>query len=279
MLAVARATVVYSSEYRPRIIEQLRRVIAYREFLFVLSQRDLKLRYRQTILWVLWAVLPPVLLMGVFSVFLGRFAKIPSDGLPYPVFVYAGLLPWTFFSSVITTSTASIAVNNELVSKIAFPREILPWASILGQGVDFLISAAVFAGLLLYYGVAVSWTVLFVVPLLAIQVLFMASVGLVFAAFQVYYRDVRYVVPLLLQVWMFATPVVYSSTSVPEWLRPFYLGLNPMAILIQGYRDVVLKGTLPDVGLVGALGISMVGLFLACYTVFKRAERNFADVI
>ncbi len=278
-MAVARATVVYSGEYRPKIIEQLRRVIAYREFLIALAQRDLKLRYRQTILWVLWAVLPPVLLMGVFSVFLGRFAKIPSEGLPYPVFVYAGLLPWTFFSSVITTSTASIAVNTELVTKISFPREILPWASIVGQGVDFLISATVFAGLLIYYGVAVSWTALFVVPLLVVQVLFMASVGLVFAAFHVYYRDVRYAVPLVLQVWMFATPVVYSSRSVPEWLRPFYLGLNPMATLIQGYRDVVLRGTLPDLAPVGVLAASVVGFFLVCYAVFKRAERNFADVI
>ncbi len=278
-MAVARPAIVYSGEYNPRVVDQLRRVIAYRELLFALVQRDLKLRYRQTILWVLWAVVPPIMLMLVFSVFLGRFARIPSDGLPYPVFVYAGLLPWTFFSSVISAATISIVVNRELVTKISFPREILPWATIVGQGVDFLVSAMLFAGLLLYYGVAVSWTALFVIPLLAIQVVFMASVGLIFAAFNVYYRDVRYLVPLVLQVWMFSTPVVYSSTSVPEWFRPFYLGLNPMATLIQGYRDVVLRGTLPDLRFVSALAVGVICLFLVCYKVFTRAKRNFADVI
>jgi lipopolysaccharide transport system permease protein len=270
---------VYSSEYHPRIWSQLRDVFARRELLFALVQRDLKVRYKQTVLGVLWAVLPPLLLMVVFNVFLGRAGRVSSQGLPYPVFAYSGLLLWNYFSTVMSQATTSIVGHQSVVSKVAFPREILPWVPIFGSGVDFLVASAIFAGLLAYYGVPISWTVVFAAPLLVIFVIFMGGLGLLFAAFNTYFRDVRYVVPLVLQVWMFASPVIYSTRDVPEWLRPYYLIVNPVAIVIDTYRQAVLWRTAPDPRLMVGLLVGAVAVFILCYRVFKRAERRFVDVI
>jgi lipopolysaccharide transport system permease protein len=278
-MAASTPLVVYSGDYRPSLWAQVRQVVARRELLLALVERDLRVRYKQTILGVLWAVIPPLMLMVVFNIFFGRLAKMPSEGFPYPVFVYAGLLPWTYFSAVISASTTSITASHTIIAKVAFPREILPWVPIVGSGVDFLVSAVIFAGLLAFYGVGVAWTAIFVIPLLLLQIVFMASMSLLFAAFNVYFRDVRYLVPYALQLWLFTSPVIYSARTVPEWLRPFYLVLNPMATIIDGYRQVVLRQSLPDFGLIGVLAAITVGLLVIAYVIFKRAERHFVDVI
>ncbi|MDR7543845.1 MAG: ABC transporter permease [Armatimonadota bacterium] len=270
---------VYSPEYHPRIWSQLRDAFTRRELLFALVQRDLKVRYKQTVLGVLWAVLPPLLLMVVFNVFLGRSGRVTSQGLPYPVFAYSGLLLWNYFSTVMSQATTSIVSHQSVVSKVAFPREILPWVPILGSGVDFLVASTIFAGLLAYYGVSVSWTALLAVPLLVIFVIFMGGLALLFAAFNTYFRDVRYFVPLMLQVWMFASPVVYSTRDVPEWLQPYYVVINPVAIIIDTYRQAVLWRTVPDPKVMVGLLVGAMAVFVFCYRVFKRAERRFADVI
>ncbi len=270
---------VYSAEYRPALLQQLREVVARRELLIVLVQRDLKVRYRQTVLGMLWAVLPSVLLVGVFSVFLGRFGRSLSGGMPYPIFVYSGLLLWNFFSSAISQATTSIVSHQSVVGKVWFPREILPWVPVVGAGVDFLVSTGVFVGLMVYYDVPLTWTAIYAVPIFLTLVTFTAGLSLVFAAFNTYFRDVRYLVPLLLQVWMFASPVVYSADVVPAWLQPYYRLLNPVAGVISFYRGVVLRGEAPAPEVLVGLMVETALIFLACYVVFKRMERDFADVV
>ena len=263
----------------PSLGAQLREVLAKRELLLAFVERDLKVRYKQTALGTVWAVLPSFLLMVVFSVFFGRFAKISSEGFPYPVFVYAGLLPWQFFSTAVSGATGSLYVHHNIISKVAFPREILPLFHIFSAGVDFLIALGIFAVLLLYYGIPISWTALFVVPLLLIEIVFIGSLGLIFSISNAYLRDVRYVVPFFLQVLMFSSPVVYSTQNVPEWLRPIYLVVNPMATIIDSFRQVILRRSMPDLSMLLVLTIVVSVLFVISYRVFKAAERNIADVV
>lgn len=270
---------VFSAEYRPHLWMDLRRLITHREVLFALVQRDLKVRYRQTLLGILWAAIPPFALMVVFNLFFGRFSRMPSEGFPYPIFAYAGLLPWTYFTAVTSGATASIIGHQSIITKVAFPREFLPWVPILGSGVDFLVGLVLFGGLLIYFHTPVAWTVLFILPLLGIQIIIMAAVGLVLAVFNAYYRDVRYLVPLSLQVLLFASPVIYSVRSIPEGLRPVYFLINPMAIIIESYRQVILRRGMPDLSMLGATLVVALVLFTISYRVFKRFERNVADVV
>ena len=270
---------VYAADSRPRLLAQLRQVVAHRELLLVLVQRDLKVRYKQTVLGALWAVLPPLLLMVVFSVFLGRLGRTWSGALPYPVFVYAGLLLWNYFSSAVAQATTSIVSHQSIVGKVWFPREILPWVPVLGAGVDFLVASAVFAGLVVYYHVPVGWTAVYAVPLLAVLMVYTAGISLAFAAFNTYFRDVRYLVPLVLQVWMFASPVVYAADAVPGWLQPYYRLANPVGGVIDLYRGAVVGGVAPDMWSLVGLAAEALAVFAACYAIFKRVERNFADVV
>src|SRR5919201_5506851 len=212
---------------------------AYRELLYVLTMRDIKVRYKQTVLGFAWAIIQPFMMMVVFSVFFGRLAQMPSDGFPYPIFVYAALLPWTFFANSIGNSANSLVGSANLVSKVYFPRLIIPLSSVGSGLVDFAIAAAVLLLLMSYYGV--GWTSnLFMVPILVIAAAFTAlGVGTFLAALNVAYRDFRYVVPFLVQFWMFATPVVYPASIVPrEWQWALYL--NPMAGVIEGLRSAFL---------------------------------------
>ncbi len=269
---------VYTSDRAFGGWRDLKRVVAFADLFTTFVERDLRVRYKQTLLGATWAVLPPLLLMVVFSIFLGRFARLPSEGVPYPIFAYAGLLPWTFFASALSAATTSITNNSAIITKVSFPREILPWAAIANAGADFLVGMIVFAGLLVWYHVAVTWTALFVVPLLVVQVMLMAGLALFFSALNVYYRDVRHAIPLILQVWMFASPVVYSASVVPESLRAFYLLLNPMAALIQAYRSVVVHGAVPDLRVLGGVAALAVVVFAVCYGMFKRVDADFADI-
>ena len=255
----------------------LKELWAYRELLWVLTARDIKVRYKQTVLGFAWAIIQPVMMMVVFSIFFGRLAGMPSDGFPYPIFVYAGLLPWTFFANAVSTSGNSLIGSTQLVSKVYFPRLIIPLASVGGGLVDFALSAAVLLLLMLWYGV--GWSVnLLLAPLLIVGVIFIAlGVGTFLSALTVAYRDFRYVVPFMIQFWMFATPVVYPASLVPEGWR-WLLFLNPMAGIIEGFRSAFLGQALEVTTFLISLGVAFA-LFLVGVTYFEKVERRFADII
>jgi len=250
---------------------------AYRELLYVLTTRDIKVRYKQTFLGFAWAIIQPVMMMVVFSIFFGGLAKMPSDGSPYPIFVYAALLPWTFFANSITNSANSLVGSANLVSKVYFPRLIIPLSSIGSGLVDFAIAGVILLLLMVYYGV--SWTSnLLTVPILVAGAALTAlGVGTFLAALNVAYRDFRYVLPFLVQFWMFATPVIYPASLVPqEWQWALYL--NPMAGVIEGFRSAFLGSPFDLLGILVSLGIALVS-FVVGIAYFEKVERRFADII
>ncbi len=207
----------------------------YRELLWVLTERDIKVRYKQTALGFAWAIIQPVMMMVVFSVFFGSLARMPSDGLPYPIFVYAGLLPWTFFATAIANSAGSLVNSSNLVSKVYFPRLVIPLSSVGSALVDFAVAGGVLLGMCAWYGVGWSLNLLAAPVLIAGTIFIALGVGVLLSALTVAYRDFRYVIPFLVQFWMFATPVVYPASLVPETWR-WLLFLNPMAGFIEGFR-------------------------------------------
>lgn len=249
----------------------------YRELLAALSIRDIKVRYKQTVLGAAWAILQPLTTMIIFTLIFGRLAKIPSDGFPYPVFVYSGLLAWTFFASAVSTSGASLVGSSQLVSKIYFPRLIVPIASIGVSLMDFLVSSIILLLLMLYY--QIPWTVnLLAVPLLMTGVITTAlGVGTLLSALTVSYRDFRYVIPFMVQIWMYITPVVYPISFVPEKWR-WLLLLNPMTGYIEGLRSAFL-GKPFDFIAIGVAALFSLVLFLSGLTYFRNKEKRFADVI
>lgn len=264
---------------RTGLLRGLRDLLAARELLTTLTLREVKVRYNQTLLGVAWAVAQPVALMLAFSIFFGRFAGVSSDGLPYPLFSYAALLPWSFFTTSLAFGVPSLVTNTSLVTKVYFPREILPLASVFSAGVDFAAAAVVYAVLMAVYRVAPTLAFAWLGPLLLVQVVFTIAVTLVLSAVNVSYRDVRYALPLVTQIWLYATPVIYPLSVVPENVRTAYLALNPMAAVIEGYRRVLVAGRAPDLGMLGVAAASSLLLLLGSYAYFKRAERSFADVI
>ena len=255
----------------------LKELWAYRELLYVLTIRDIKVRYKQTILGFAWAIIQPVMMMVVFSIFFGRLAQIPSDGYPYPIFVYAALLPWTFFANAITSSAGSLVGSTNLVSKVYFPRLIIPLSSVGSGLVDFAVAAVILLLLMVYYGVSWTLNLLMAPVLLAGLVLTALGVGTFLAALNVAYRDFRYVVPFLVQFWLFATPVAYPASLVPvRWQWALYL--NPMAGVIEGFRSTFLGRPFDSFGLLVSLGMA-VALFAAGILYFEKVERRFADII
>lgn len=255
----------------------LKELWAYRELLWVLTLRDIKVRYKQTVLGAAWAVIQPFMMMVVFSIFFGKLAKIPSDGFPYPIFVYTALLPWIFFANTINSSANSLVGSANLISKVYFPRLIVPLASIGVGLIDFAIATLVLVSLMIFYGIGVSMGLL-VMPVLVLAVMFTAlGVGTLLCALNVAYRDFRYVIPFLIQFWMFATPVVYPASLVPEkWQWILYL--NPMAGLIEGFRSAFL-GNPFDIEAVGISFVVAVAVFVWGVVYFEKVERRFADLI
>lgn len=248
------------------------------ELLRIWAGREFKIRYSQTFLGAVWAVLQPLALMIMFTLIFSLFMQVPTDGIPYPVFAYAALLPWTFFSNSVGLAIPSLVNNMNLVSKIAFPREILPLATVVVGLADFVIAALIFVALMIIYQIPVQPTMLLIPVILLVQIILMFGIALLGSSLNVFYRDIRFVIPLLLQLLMYLSPVIYPVSIVPESLRPFYL-LNPLAVLIDSYRRVILFGTLPDWPyFMLAVVVSLLTLFLGYYT-FKKAEPQFADLI
>ena len=254
-----------------------REVLAYRELLIALAIRDIKVRYKQTILGAAWAIIQPLTTMVIFTIIFGRLAQIPSEGFPYPVFVYSALLPWIFFANAISTSGNSLVGSTHLISKVYFPRLIVPLSSIGAGLVDFLISGAILLLLMLFYGV--SWTVhLLMAPcLMAGVVLCALGVGIILSALTVSYRDFRFVIPFMVQIWMYLTPVVYGVGFIPENYR-WLLMLNPMSGYIDGFRSAFLGKPFDWAGIGLSAALSLVLLAIGT-TYFRKVERRFADVI
>jgi lipopolysaccharide transport system permease protein len=256
----------------------LMELVGARELLFSWTRRDFKVRYSQSVLGAAWAILQPFSLMIIFSAVFSVFLKVPTDGIPYPIFAYTALLPWTFFANSLSFSIPSLVSNMNLVSKIYFPREILPLSSIMVCFVDFMIASSIFVLMLLFYRVPVGPAILLVPLALIIQMILTFGISLLASAINVFYRDVRFVVPLALQIWMYVSPIIYPVNLVPERFRPFYF-LNPMAVLIDTYRRVTLFNQMPDWPYLGLAALLSVLLMVVAYRYFKRAEREFADLI
>jgi lipopolysaccharide transport system permease protein len=294
----------------------VRELWQYRELLMFLTWRDVMVRYKQTILGSAWSILQPAMMMVVFTVFLGQMARVDSGDFPYPVFVYAGLLPWTFFATAISNAGNSVVGSAQTVSKIYFPRLLIPFAAVAASVVDFLIAFLLLAALMLYYGIWPTWGMLIVPLVLALAVLAAVGVGTLLAALNVAYRDFRYTIPFLVQIWMFATPTVYMNveahetaavqtqtttaaslptdtggeiagkdvkirrageTMVPGWVKTV-LRLNPMTDLIGFFRIAVLGGPLPWARLGTSVAVICVFFFIGLMY-FRRVESTFADII
>jgi len=250
----------------------------YRDLLWLWTMREVQVRYKQSLLGITWAVLQPLALTIIFTIVFSRLVRVDTGGIPYPIFSYSALVPWTFFSTSLSFGINSLVNNMNLVTKIYFPREILPLASVGAALVDFLVSALILAGMMLLYGVRPGWASLWVLPLLIVQVILTFGVVLLGSALLVFFRDVRFVVPLLTQVWMYATPIIYPASQVPERYRAWYF-LNPMAGIIDGYRRILLLDSPPDLWVIGRGAVVATSIFLISYVAFKRAEPTFADLI
>jgi lipopolysaccharide transport system permease protein len=250
----------------------------FRELLYFLAWRDVKVRYKQTAIGVIWAVLQPLLTMVVFTVLFGRFAKMPSDGVPYPIFVYIGLLPWQYFAAVLGQSTSSVVSGSQMITKIYFPRLIMPASTAVAALLDLAIASVILGFMMVYYGVSPSVGTLLVTVLVLLTMMNAVGFGMWFSALNVRYRDIQYAIPFVIQIWMFVTPVIYPSSLLGEkyaWI----LSLNPMGGVIEAFRPAVL-GHMPipwtSLGISAAVGIAV---FVGGMFYFRRVERYFADVI
>lgn len=249
----------------------------YRELLYFLAWRDIKARYKQSILGAGWAIVQPLLAMVVFTIFFGRLAKIPSDGNPYPIFVYAALLPWTFFATAVSSSGLSFVNNMNLLTKVYFPRVLVPVSALAVATVDFCIAFLIYLGLMVYYAVVPGWSFLLIPVLVAATMTAALGTGLALAVLTVRFRDTRAIIPFLMQIWMYATPVVYPTSIVPDRYRLLF-AVNPMVGIIEGFRGALLNQPIPWQHFGTSVGVSLalLGISLLYY---GRMEREFADVI
>ena len=261
-----------------RLNIRLRELWLYHELLYFLAWRDIKVRYKQTFLGAVWVILQPLSMMFIFSVVFGKLARVPSDGIPYPVFAFAGLLPWMFLSTAVTSSGNSVVNSANLITKVYFPRLLVPMASVGAALIDFIITFAVLAALLFYYDVGFSLNILMLPVLILLLVTLVLACGILTAALNVKYRDVRLILPFLIQVWFFASPIIYPSSILPARWR-WILSINPVTGIIEGFR-VTFFGhknfNWMEIAL--SAGITLLLLVYALIT-FKRMEKSFADII
>jgi lipopolysaccharide transport system permease protein len=250
----------------------------HRELLYFLVWRDVKVRYKQTVLGASWAILQPFFTMLIFSIFFGKLARMPSDGVPYPLFAYVALVPWTFFANGLTLSSNSLIANQGLLRKVYFPRLVIPIAAVASGALDFVIAFIVLLGMLVWYGIMPGWHVLWLPALVVLALVTALGAGPWFSALSVMYRDVQYVVPFLVQVWLYSTPIVYPASLVPAGWRTAY-AINPMVGVVEGFRWALLgTGTAPGpmilVSALAALAMTIGGLVF-----FRRMERTFSDMV
>ena len=250
----------------------------YKELLYFMIWRDLKVRYKQTALGALWAVIVPTMTMLVFTIFFGRLAQRPSDGIPYPAFSYSALLPWTYFSQALSNTGNCVVTNTDLVTKVYFPRLILPLSSVISGFVDFLIASTVLVALFIYYDIDLSLRMLLVLPMMIPVICCALGAGALLAIVNVRYRDIKYTIPFLIQMWLFLTPVIYPTSILPDKYR-FVVALNPIAGIIEGIRGILFPQKGIDWGMIGlSTAISML-IMVVGVTYFLRSEKKFADII
>jgi len=250
----------------------------YRDLLYFLVMRDIKVKYKQTVLGGLWAIIQPFFTMVVFTLFFGKLAKMPSDGIPYPIFTYAALVPWAYFAHCIAGSGNSLISNTNLISKVYFPRLIIPAAPVLAGLLDFCIAFVVLIGMMFYYQMYPTLSALFLPLLLAMMMMSAGGVGMILGALNAKYRDIGYTIPFIVQLWMFASPIVYPASIVPEKYRLFY-ALNPMVGVIEGFRWALLGTIGFPTSMITISGIVSCALLLLGVFYFKQTERFFADII
>lgn len=260
-----------------RVRFDLRQLWVYRELLYFLIWRDIKIRYKQTLLGAGWAIIQPLFAMLLFTLFFGRLARIPSDGVPYPLFAYAGLLPWTFFANALTNSGNSLVGSSSLITKVYFPRVIIPGAAVFAGLLDFGIAFLLLIPMLIYYRIAVTWNLLLLPVFICLVTLLALGVGMWLSALNVKYRDIRYALPFLIQLWLFASPVIYPVSIMPERWR-WVLALNPMTGIIEGFRDSLFGGKL-DVLTTLTSAAMTIAILIISFFAFQRVEDSFADVV
>lgn len=266
-------------EWNDSLLAHVRELVGHWELLLLITRREIKVRYQQTALGVAWAILQPLSLMLVFSVFFSWFAKLPTEGLPVPLFYYSGLLPWTFFATALSFAIPSLIANAHIITKIYFPREIIPLANVLAAFVDLLVASIIFAGMLIWYRIPPTWNMLWAVPLLLIHLMLTVGISLGASAFTVLYRDIRFTVPLVIQIWLFASPVMYSAVNIPPRHRNWYMTANPVAAIIDGYRRCLLHGQPPELRYIASAAVVGLVLLWLGYKYFKHLEKEFADLV
>jgi len=258
---------------------KLRELWEYRELLYFLTWRDVKVRYKQTVLGAAWAIIQPLMTMVVFSLFFGNLAKIPSDGIPYPIFSYAALVPWTFFANGMGQSSNSLVGAANLIKKIYFPRLVIPISSVISGVVDFALAFLVLLGMMLAYGIVPTLNVIFLPLLLLLAFVTALGVGMWLSAMNVQFRDVRYIIPFLTQFWMFATPIAYPSSLIENDLLRTLYGLNPMTGVIEGFRWALLDTNTAPGPVIIVSTLAAVALLVSGAYYFRRMEKTFADVV
>ena len=260
------------------LLRELRGLWQYRDLFYTLTVHRIKVRYKQSALGLAWAILQPLSLMLIYTVIFSVIAKVPSEGTPYAVFAYAALLPWTYFSSALTNATSGLVNHSQLVTKVYFSREILPLTYVSAALFDFAVASLFLFGLFIYYRVTLTIYALYAIPILALLTMLVTAFSLIFSVIQVRFRDVGVAMPLLLQLWMFASPVVYPLSAVPPRLRGVY-ALNPLVGVIENFRRVALQGVAPDFYSLGISAVLAAGLLPLAYLYFKRVEATMADII
>lgn len=250
----------------------------FRELLWAFTLKEIKIRYKQTILGVGWAILQPAALTLIFTIIFGIFLKVHSGNIPYPIFAYSALLPWTFFSTAVSFGALSVVNNGGLVTKVYFPREVMPISAVGAAFFDFLMASLIFILMIIFYKISVNLNILYLFVIVPAILLFTTGVSLILSTVNVLYRDVRFVVPLILQIWLYASPVIYSFDQVPSKYKGL-VAINPLVGLVQGFRDVTILGKIPDFGTLSFSTITSLVIFILGYWFFKKKERIFADVI
>ena len=250
----------------------------YRDLLYTLTVHRIRVRYKQSILGISWAILQPLSMMIVFTLVFSLIARVPSGDVPYALFAYVALLPWNCFSGAVSNATGSLVNHSHLITKVYFPREILPITYVFAALFDFLIATSVLAALIVYYGVPLTPKALYAIPLMAIISVLALSFSLLLSATQVRFRDIGMAMPLLLQLWMFATPILYPLSAVPERFRFFYM-LNPLVSLTEAFRQAVVYAAIPDFGSMVRATLIALALLTVSYVYFKRVEETMADTI
>ncbi len=250
----------------------------YRELFFFLVWRDIKVRYKQTVLGGLWAVLQPFVTMVVFSLFFGSLIKVPSEGVPYPIFSYSALVPWTYFSGALILTGNSLVGNSNLLTKVYFPRVALPVSAVLGGLLDFGIASLLLVGMMVYYNVQPGWALLLWPFLVFLLVLLAIGVGMIIASLNVKYRDIKYALPFVIQLWLYITPIIYPTSIIPERFQGL-LALNPLTGIIESFRSIILPGRSVDWRLLSISSAISITLFCVGLIYFRKTERGFSDII